>query len=99
MHKIQEGGSMRVRNPLRVTAAAAALVLGFAACGGGDGGSEGGNGGGGEAAEPSGQPGGSYSAELTEPSYLAPASNCYESECSAVLKMVNDPLVSVDFES
>jgi oligopeptide transport system substrate-binding protein len=87
---------MRVRNPLRVTAAAAALVLGLAACGGGD------NGDGEEApgaAEPTGEPGGTYSAELTEPSYLAPASNCYESECSAVLKMVNDPLVTTDFET
>ncbi len=67
---------MRVRNPLRVTAAAAALVLGLAACGGGDGGGEEGNtpeAGGSEAAQPSGQPGGTYSAELTEPSYLAPA--------------------------
>jgi oligopeptide transport system substrate-binding protein len=87
---------MRVRNPLRVTAAAAALVLGLAACGGGDNGDAEETPG---AAEPTGEPGGTYSAELTEPSYLAPASNCYESECSAVLKMVNDPLVTTDFES
>ena len=85
---------MRVRTPLRVTAAAAALTLGLAACGGG-GDSENDP----EASEPTGEPGGTYSAELTEPSFLAPASNCYESECSAVLKMVNDPLVSTDFES
>ena len=52
----------------------------------------------GRAGEPTGKPGGTYSAELTEPSYLAPASNCYEGECSAVLDLVNDPLVSVDFE-
>jgi oligopeptide transport system substrate-binding protein len=91
---------MRVRKPLRVTAAAAALVLGLAACGGGGGGNGDGEGqNGGEAAEPTGQPGGTYSATLTEPSYLAPASNCYESECSAVLKLLNDPLVSVDFET
>jgi oligopeptide transport system substrate-binding protein len=87
---------MRVRTPLRVTAASAALVLGLAACGGGDNGEAEETPG---AAEPTGQPGGTYSAELTEPSYLAPASNCYESECSAVLKMVNDPLVTTDFES
>jgi oligopeptide transport system substrate-binding protein len=87
---------MRVRNPLRVTAAAAALVLGLAACGGGDNGEAEETPG---AAEPTGEPGGTYSAELTEPSFLAPASNCYESECSAVLKMVNDPLVTTDFES
>jgi ABC-type transport system substrate-binding protein len=89
---------MRVRNPLRVTAATAALVLGLAACGGGDGGgssteeSP-------EAGEATGQPGGSFSVDLTEPSYLAPASNCYESECSAVLDLVNDPLVNIDFET
>lgn len=93
---------MRVKTPLRVTAVSAVLALGLAACGGGDGDGE--NGGDGAttpdaAASPTGQPGGTYSAELTEPSYLAPASNCYESECSAVLKMVNDPLVTTDFES
>ncbi|HEX6246604.1 MAG TPA: ABC transporter substrate-binding protein, partial [Nocardioidaceae bacterium] len=91
---------MRVKTPLRVTAVSAVLALGLAACGGGDGNGEGGD----EttpdaAASPTGQPGGTYSAELTEPSYLAPASNCYESECSAVLKMVNDPLVSTNFET
>ncbi|WP_344301828.1 ABC transporter substrate-binding protein [Nocardioides bigeumensis] len=48
---------------------------------------------------PAGAAGGTYSAELTEPTFLAPASNCYESECSAVLDLINDPLVSTDFES
>ena len=85
---------MRVRKPFRVTAAAAALALGLTACGGG-GSSEDDP----EASGPTGEPGGSYTAELTEPSFLAPASNCYESECSAVLDLVNDPLVSTDFES
>lgn len=90
---------MRVRNPLRVTAAAAALVLGLAACGGGNG-----DGDGDTTAQESpgateGQAGGTITVELTEPQYLAPASNCYESECSAVLDLVNDPLVSVDFET
>ncbi len=86
---------MKVRTPLRATAVAAALVLGLAACGGGsdDPGSDE------PAAEPTGQSGGEYIAEVTEPSFLAPASNCYESECSAILDMVNDPLVSVDSES
>jgi oligopeptide transport system substrate-binding protein len=88
---------MRVRNPLRVTAAAAALVLGLAACGGGGGGAAPEESP--DAAEPTGQPGGTYSAEITEPSFLAPASNCYESECTQVLGLVNDPLVSTDFES
>lgn len=86
---------MRVKTPLRVTAASAVLALGLAACGGGGGSSTENEP---EAGEPTGKPGGTYSAELTEPSYLAPASNCYEGECSAVLDLVNDPLVSVDFE-
>ena len=86
---------MRVKTPLRVTAFSLALVLGLAACSGGgsdDENSGTGSTGGGEA-------GGTYAADLTEPSYLAPAQNCYESECSAVLDLVNDPLVSTDFES
>jgi ABC-type transport system substrate-binding protein len=89
---------MRVKTPFRVTAAAAVLALGLAACGGGDNGDGGGDGGS-DAGAPSGEPGGTYAADLTEPSYLAPASNCYESECSAVLDLINDPLVSINFES
>jgi ABC-type transport system substrate-binding protein len=89
---------MRVKTPFRVTAAAAVLALGLAACGGGDNG-DGGSDGGSDAGAPSGEPGGTYAADLTEPSYLAPASNCYESECSAVLDLINDPLVSINFES
>ena len=87
---------MKVRTPLRATAVAAALVLGLAACGGGDTSEEPGGTAGGE---PTGQPGGEYVAEVTEPSYLAPTQNCYESECSAILDMINDPLVTTDFES
>lgn len=86
---------MKVRTPMRTTAVAAALVLGLAACGGGSSEEEPPTSGG----EPTGQPGGEYIAEVTEPSFLAPASNCYESECSAILDMVNDPLVTTDFES
>jgi ABC-type transport system substrate-binding protein len=101
---------MRTRTPFRVAAAAATLALLVTACGGGgeepapgaggtpdetpteseepgDGGSE----------EPAAPTGGTYAAELTEPSFLAPASNCYESECSAVLSMINDPLVNTTF--
>ncbi|MGH3330669.1 MAG: peptide ABC transporter substrate-binding protein [Nocardioidaceae bacterium] len=83
---------MRVRTPFRVTAVSAALVLGLAACGGGTSDDPAADG-------PTGKPGGTYSAELTEPSFLAPASNCYESECSAVLDLVNDPLVGIDADS
>ena len=89
---------MRVNKPWRATAAAATLVLGLAACGGG-GDDDSNNTGDDPAGEPTGQAGGTYAAEITEPTFLAPASNCYESECSAVLKLVNDPLVSTDFES
>jgi oligopeptide transport system substrate-binding protein len=89
---------MRVRTPFRVTAAAAVLALGLAACGGGDGG-DGGSDNGSDAGAPAGEAGGTYSATLTEPSYLAPAQKCYESECSAVLDLLFEPLVSTDFET
>src|SRR5687767_4249126 len=86
---------MKVSTPMRATAVAAALVLGLAACGGGtedepDPGT---------GDEPTGEAAGEYTAEVTEPSFLAPASNCYESECSAILDMINDPLVTTDADS
>ncbi len=100
---------MRTRTPFRVAAAAASFALLVTACGGGGGGD-----GTGAASPtpteeqtedtateepPEGAAGGTYSAALTEPTFLAPASNCYESECAAVLEMINDPLVSTDFET
>jgi ABC-type transport system substrate-binding protein len=94
---------MRVRTPLRVTAASLALVFGLAACGGSDDPEpdDTGDPGTGEEGptEPQGEPGGTFAAEITEPSYLAPASNCYESECTQVLGLVNDPLVTTDFQT
>jgi ABC-type transport system substrate-binding protein len=87
---------MKVNTPLRATAAAAVLALGLAACGGGDGGEEPDEG---TAGSPTGQPGGEYVAEITEPTFLAPFANCYESECSAILDMINDPVVTTDFET
>jgi oligopeptide transport system substrate-binding protein len=86
---------MKVTMPLRATAAAAVLALGLAACGGGSSEDEPTSGSG----EPTGSPGGSYTGEITEPTFLAPTSNCYESECSKVLDMINDPLVTTDFET
>lgn len=86
---------MKVRTPLRTTAVAAALVLGLAACGGGGSETDTPEAGG----EPTGEAGGEYIAEVTEPTFLAPGSNCYESECSAILDMINDPLVSTDAET
>ena len=86
---------MKVTMPLRATAAAAVLALGLAACGGGSSEEEPESGSG----EPTGQAGGEYSTYLVEPTFLAPAQKCYESECSAVLDMINDPLVSTDFDT
>jgi oligopeptide transport system substrate-binding protein len=82
---------MRTKTPLRCAAVAAAFALLAAACGGG--GSGGGTGGTGNQA---GAQGGTLTAQLTEPSGLAPAQVCYESECSKVLNLVNDPLLTVD---
>ena len=87
---------MKVNTPLRATAAAAVLALGLAACGGGGGEEETGEN---PTGDPTGQPGGEYIAEVTEPTYLAPFANCYESECSAILDMINDPVVTTDFET
>jgi len=87
---------MKVTMPLRATAAAAVLGLTLAACGGGGGSDD-------ESSstsdEPTGQPGGEYNAYMSEPTFLAPSSKCYESECSKVLDMVNDPLVTTDFKT
>jgi ABC-type transport system substrate-binding protein len=76
---------------MRVAAVAASFALLITACGGGDGDGEEGDG-----TEGGGPSGGTFSVNLTEPSYLGPASECYESECVLVLDVVNDPLVSVD---
>lgn len=80
-------------------ASVAALALLMSACGGsgddgGDSGSEGSSSASGDGAQ-----GGSFSYALNEPSYLAPASQCYESECIAVLSVILEPLVSVDLET
>ncbi|MDQ4085663.1 MAG: ABC transporter substrate-binding protein [Actinomycetota bacterium] len=90
---------MRTKTPLRCAAAAATFALLVAACGGG-GGTGGGTGDGGESA-PTGAAaqGGTLTAQLTEPTYLAPAQNCYESECSKVLNLVDDPLVTTDLDT
>jgi ABC-type transport system substrate-binding protein len=81
-----------------------ALVFALAACGGSDDPEEdptgsGGEEPGGEPATPAGEPGGTYSGEITEPSFLAPTTNCYESECTQVLGLINDPLVNTDFQT
>lgn len=82
---------MRTKTPLRCAAVAASFALLVAACGGGSGGGSGDSG--------AGAAGGSFTTDLREPSFLAPAQNCYESECDDVLKVVDDPVVSVDLDS
>jgi oligopeptide transport system substrate-binding protein len=86
---------MRTKTPLRCAAAAATFALLVAACGGGGGGNEGS----GEAPTGEAAQGGTVTAQLTEPSALAPAQDCYESECSTVLNLINDPLISVDLDT
>jgi len=76
----------------RAAAPGAVLMLVAAACGGGGGPKP-------DVDDPTGAPGGTFATALAEPTSLAPASNCYESECAAVLKMINDPLVSIDLQS
>jgi oligopeptide transport system substrate-binding protein len=87
---------MRTKTPLRCAAAAATFALLVAACGGGGGGNEGS---GGEGDSGAAAQGGTVTAQLTEPSALAPAQDCYESECSSVLNLINDPLMTVDLDT
>ena len=89
---------MKLSKPMRLTAVGAVFALGLTACGGGGGGEDS-DGGSGADSSPTGQAGGSYTAYITEPTFLAPASNCYESECSKILNLINEPLLNVDFES
>jgi oligopeptide transport system substrate-binding protein len=93
---------MRTRTPLRCAAVAATFALLVAACGGGGGnGGSGGSGGdgGGDAPTGAAAQGGTLTAQLTEPSALAPTQDCYESECSKVLRLLNEPLVNVDLDT
>lgn len=90
---------MNLSKPMRMTAVAAVFALGLTACGGGGGGTDNEGSGNNAGGEPTGQPGGTFTAEVTEPTFLAPFSNCYESECSKILDLINEPLVNVDFES
>ncbi len=85
---------MLVSRPLRAFAVTASLALGLSACGGGDDKTSSPG-----AGNPTGSPGGSYTTVVNEPSYLAPAQNCYESECSKILDLINDPLLTTDFET
>ncbi|MDQ3592910.1 MAG: ABC transporter substrate-binding protein, partial [Actinomycetota bacterium] len=64
-----------------------------AACGGSD---DGGDTGDDAGAAPTG---GTFSVQSTEPSFLAPTSQCYESGCSQVLTLIDTGLLRIDPES
>jgi len=82
------------RTPRRLLAALAATAMLAAACS-----SDSGTTGGGTD-DGSGAPtGGSFSLRLGEPSFLAPTSQCYESECSQVIGSVNTGLLTIDPET
>src|SRR5262249_19727311 len=87
----------RPRKSVRLGVVVCAVALRAAACGGGGG--SGGSDQSGSAPTGKAAQGGTLTAQLTEPTFLAPAQNCYESECSTVLNLVNDKLVSVDLDT
>ncbi len=82
------------RTSRRLVAGLAAVTLLTAACGGGDDGGSSSDGG-----EGSAPTGGSFSAQIGEPSFMAPTANCYESECSQVLSMLYTGLLRIDPET
>ena len=103
---------MRLLARQRVVALAAVGMLSLAACGGG--GTEtdpddaaattgGATTPAGDATEPTDDEpapsGGSFSVQLGEPSFLAPTSQCYESECSQVLCTIFAGLLAIDPET
>ncbi len=91
---------MRMKTPLRCAAIAATFALLITACGGGGGDDEPGTEGTSSPTDGSTErSGGTFSVNLTEPQFLAPSSNCYESECHSVLNLINDPLVSLDLDT
>jgi len=83
---------MRTSAPFWLAAPCAALLLLFGACDGGGGAEP-------PDVDPPRQTGGTFAVGLAEPTALAPASSCNESECSTVLGMLHDPVVSIEPES
>jgi oligopeptide transport system substrate-binding protein len=79
------------RTPRRWLVGLAAITMLTAACGGSDDDSDGG-----DAGAPTG---GSFSAQIGEPSFLAPTAQCYESECSQTLSLLYTGLLRIDPET
>lgn len=77
---------------LRLVVGLASVALVTAACSGGDDGGSGDSG-------STGASGGSFVFNGTEPEPLAPAADCYSSDCSQILSTIFTPLVSIDPES
>lgn len=81
---------MRRSTPRLLVAGAVATSLLLAACGGDE---EPGD------EQTGSEGGGSFSFAITEPSNFAPPASCYESECSAVMRLLYPSLVEVDGET
>ncbi len=81
------------RTSRRWLAGLAAITMLTTACGGDDSGGDTGDDG---AAAPTG---GSFSVALAEPSFLAPMSQCYESNCSQIISNVWTGLLRIDSET
>jgi oligopeptide transport system substrate-binding protein len=96
-------GQPKSRRWLQGWAGLAATAMLIAGCGGGSEEPAAGNNNNGDnnTSSPSGEDtmaptGGSFSVQLGEPSFLAPTSQCYESECSQVISTIFAGLLSVD---
>ena len=81
------------RTPRRLLVAVATTALLTAACTGGDDGTT-------ESSDDAAAPtGGSFTTGIGEPSFLAPMSDCYESECVQVINQVWTGLLKIDPET
>ena len=79
---------------LRLVVGLAAVAMVTAACSGSDdGGGDSGDSGG------AGASGGTFAMNITEPEKLAPAADCYSSDCSQILSVIFDGLLTIDPES
>lgn len=86
---------MRRTTPKLLVAGAASVALLVTACGGDDEEEPAG----GETGDQETQTGGSYTVALNEPTLFAPLGDCYESLCSAIVRVVYTGLLEVDSET